>query len=89
MPEPSLRTRSRKRLLLRLPGGRLKKRFKREKVNFLRCFRCGGVLSGGPRLIPSGVGKLSASEKRVERVYGGQLCHSCLRELLKASVRSV
>jgi len=89
MPEPSLRTRSRKRHLLGLPGGRVKTRFKREKVNVLRCFRCGSVLQGGPRLIPSGVGKLSASEKRVERVFGGRLCHNCLRDLLKASVRSV
>jgi len=89
MPEPSLRTRSRKRHLLRLPGGRVKTRFKREKVSVLRCFRCGGVLHGSPRLIPSKAGKLSASKKRVERVFGGQLCHSCLRDVLKASVRSV
>jgi len=89
MPKPSLRTRSRKRHLLRLPGGRVKTRFKREKVSVLRCSRCGGILHGGPRLIPSRLGKLSASEKRVERMFGGHLCHSCLRNLLKASVRSV
>ena len=89
MPKPSLRTRSRKRLLQRLPGGRLKTRFKREKVNVLCCFRCGSILYGGPRLTPSRVGKFSASEKRVERVFGGQLCHRCLRDALKASVRRV
>jgi len=89
MPQPSLRTRSRKRLILRLPGGRAKTRFKREKVNVLRCSRCGGILHGGPRSIPSRLGKISSSEKRVERVFAGQLCHSCLRDVLKASVRSV
>jgi len=89
MPKPSLRTRSKKRHLLRLPGGRVKTRFKREKVNVLRCSRCGGILHGGSRLIPSKLGKLSASEKRVERIFGGHLCHSCLREVLKTSVRSV
>jgi len=88
MPKPSLRTRSRKRHLQKLPGGRVKTRFKREKVSVLRCFRCGGFLHGSPRLIPSRLGKLSASQKRVERVFGGQLCHSCLRDALKSSVRS-
>ena len=88
MPEPSLRTRSKKRHLLRLPGGRVKTNFKREKVNALCCSRCGGLLHGIPRLIPSGCGKLSASEKRVGRMFGGQLCAGCLRDLLKASVRS-
>jgi len=89
MTKPSLRTRSKKRNLLRLPGGRVKTRFKREKVNVLRCSRCGGILHGGSRLIPSKLGKLSTSEKRVERMFGGHLCHSCLREALKASIRSV
>lgn len=89
MPKPSLRTKSRKRHLLRLPGGRVKTRLTREKVNVSCCFRCGGILHGGSRLIPSSLGKLSASEKRVERMFGGQLCHSCLQEVLKASVRSI
>jgi large subunit ribosomal protein L34e len=88
MPKPSLRTRNRKRYLLRLPGGRVKTDFKREKVGVLCCSRCGGILHGGPRLIPSRLGKLSASEKRVGRMFGGQLCSSCLRDLLKASVRN-
>jgi len=89
MPKPSLRTRSRKRLPLRLPGGRAKTRFKREKAGILRCSRCGSILHGGPRLIPSRVAKLSASEKKVERMFGGQLCPSCLRDALKSSARSL
>jgi len=88
MPRPSLRTRSRKRHLLRLPGGRVKTRFKRETVNVLRCSRCGGILHGSPRLIPSKLGKLSASEKKVKRMFGGILCHRCLRGALRSSVQN-
>ena len=87
MPKPSLRTRSRKRHLLRLPGGQVKTHFKREAVNVLRCSRCGGILHGSPRLIPSKLGKLTASEKKVKRMFGGTLCHSCLRGALRSSVQ--
>ncbi len=88
MPEPSKRTRRKKRYSLQLPGGRVGTHYKREKVDVSRCGRCGGRLSGIPRLIPSHVGKFSASQRRVERMYGGQLCHNCLRDLLRQTVRS-
>lgn len=88
MPEPSKRTRSRKRQALRLPGGRFETRYKREKPSVPRCSRCGRGLSGIPRSIPSELRKLPASQRRIERMYGGQLCHACLRDLLKQTVRS-
>ncbi|MEM2935909.1 MAG: 50S ribosomal protein L34e [Candidatus Bathyarchaeia archaeon] len=84
MPRPSLRSRSRKRLSLPSPGGSIKKHYKREKANFARCSRCGGILSGVSRLFPS---RLSASQRRPERIYGGQLCPNCLRNLLKFTAR--
>ena len=88
MPEPSKRTRSMKRRDQRLPGGRFETRYKREKPGVPRCGRCGRELSGVPRLIPSELRKLPASQRRIQRVYGGQLCHDCLRDLLKQTVRS-
>lgn len=88
MPEPSKRGRSKKRRRLRLPGGRVETHYRREKTGASRCGRCGGELSGVPHLIPSRIGKLSVSQRRVERMYGGQLCHDCLRDLLKQTVRS-
>lgn len=87
MPKPSQRTRSRKRQDLRLPGGRFETHYKREKPDVSRCSRCGRELSRIPRLIPSELRKLPASQRRVERIYGGQLCHGCLRDLLKQTVR--
>ncbi|MFB0501464.1 MAG: 50S ribosomal protein L34e [Candidatus Bathyarchaeia archaeon] len=88
MPRPSLRTRSKKRRSLRLPGGRSKTHYKREKPSVSRCSRCGQPLSGVPRSTPSELRKLTASRRRLERVYGGQLCHNCVRGLLKQAVRS-
>jgi large subunit ribosomal protein L34e len=88
MPQPSKRTRSVKRHDLRLPGGRFETHYKREKPDVSRCSRCGRELSGIPRLIPSELRKLSASQRGIERIYGGQLCHGCLRDLLKQTVRS-
>ncbi|MFQ5999777.1 MAG: 50S ribosomal protein L34e [Candidatus Bathyarchaeia archaeon] len=89
MPRPSLRTRSRKRRRVRLPGGRAETHYKRGKNPVSRCARCGRGLSGLPCSIPSKLRKLPASQRRVERVYGGQLCHSCLQDLLKNAARNI
>ena len=63
--------------------------FKREKIGASCCSRCGQMLLGVPRLASSKLRKLSASQRRVERMYGGRLCHSCIRDLLKQAVRSI
>lgn len=89
MPKPSLRTRSRKRRELRLPGGRATTHYKREKPSAVLCARCGKALSGIPHAVPSKLRKLPASRKKIERMYGGQLCHNCLQDLLKQAVRSI
>jgi len=87
MPRPSQRTRSRKRSPKRLPGGGATIHYKKEKVKASHCARCNRVLSGVPRLLKSKMGKLTASQKRIQRMYGGQLCHVCLQDLLKHAVR--
>lgn len=87
MPRPSQRTRSRKRSPKRLPGGGATMHYKKEKVGASRCARCSRVLSGVPRLAQSSMGKLTASQKSIQRMYGGQLCHICLQDLLKHVVR--
>lgn len=89
MPKPSLRTRSRKRVGLKSPGGQNITHYKKEKHGYLHCFRCGRVLFGIPRSDPSELGKLSPTQRTVARMYGGQLCHNCLQDLLRQSVRSL
>ena len=87
MPRPKLRTRSRKRVSVRLPGGRTAIHYKREKPRPARCARCGGKLGGVPRLTPVEIRRLPANQRRPERIYGGQLCPRCLREALKEAAR--
>jgi large subunit ribosomal protein L34e len=87
MPRPSQRTRSRKRLQKRLPGGGATTHYKKEKTGTSHCVRCNRVLPGVPKLSQSKMGKLTASQKRIQRTHGGQLCHVCLQELLKHAVR--
>ena len=87
MPKPSLRTRSKKRVQKRVPGGRTTIHYKKEKSKPAKCSRCGQILHGIPRCHPSELRKLTRSQRRIMRMYGGQLCANCLRELLKEAVR--
>jgi large subunit ribosomal protein L34e len=89
MPRPSERTKTKKRIHVSVPGGHSSIHFRKEKVSPARCRRCGRVLSGFSRSTPSKISKLSSTEKRVERIYGGQLCPDCLRYLLKREVRNL
>ena len=87
MPKPSFRTRSRKRVQKKVPGGRTTIHYKKEKSKPAECSRCGRTLHGIPRCHPSELKKLTRSQRRVMRMYGGQLCANCLKELLKEAVR--
>ena len=87
MPKPSLRTRSKKRVQKKVPGGRTTIHYEKEKSKPAKCFRCGQMLHGIPRCHPSELRKLTRSQRRIMRMYGGQLCANCLRELLKEAVR--
>jgi large subunit ribosomal protein L34e len=87
MPRPAQRTRSRKRSPKRLPGGGAAIHYKKEKVKASHCARCNRVLSCVPRLSKFKMGKLTASQKRIQRMYGGHLCHVCLQDLLKHAIR--
>ncbi|MDH5389958.1 MAG: 50S ribosomal protein L34e [Candidatus Bathyarchaeota archaeon] len=89
MPRPALRTRSKKRRRVKSSGGRVETHYGKEKTEVSRCARCGRALSGLPRPDPSKLRKLPASQRRVERMYGGHLCHSCLRDLLKHEARNI
>ncbi|OYT42341.1 MAG: 50S ribosomal protein L34e [Candidatus Aenigmarchaeota archaeon ex4484_224] len=57
-------------------------RIVRKTPKIARCAICGRPLHG----IPRNVRKLSKSEKRVSRKYGGYLCSKCARELIKKEI---
>ncbi|MEM3703951.1 MAG: 50S ribosomal protein L34e [Candidatus Bathyarchaeia archaeon] len=87
MTKPAMRTRSRKRVYKALPGGRIGIHFKREVQAHSHCSLCGKPLTGIPRLPPSKIRKLNRTKRSISRVYGGLLCHNCLKTALKKAVR--
>ncbi|MCL7392114.1 MAG: 60S ribosomal protein L34 [Thaumarchaeota archaeon] len=79
LPRRALRTRSRKRKKVRTPGGRLVIHYFDERPGAPRCGICGKLLHGIRVESPS---KTSKSERTVSRIYGGNVCASCLRNAL-------
>jgi len=87
MVRPRLRTRTLKRKRVRTPGNRLVTHYKRKKPSVAKCAICKKPLHGVPRLNPVQMRKLAKSKRRPERPYGGNLCSSCMRDLLRKTVR--
>ncbi|MEM0044038.1 MAG: 50S ribosomal protein L34e [Sulfolobales archaeon] len=88
MPRPAYRSRSYKRVKVRIPSGVSKIHYVRRKNFTPRCARCGAILGGMPRR-SSEYRKLPKSLKRPERIFGGILCHRCLEEILRERVRAL
>ncbi|MDH5690848.1 MAG: 50S ribosomal protein L34e [Candidatus Bathyarchaeota archaeon] len=89
MPEPSRRARSKKRRQTKSSGGQTVIHYRKEKPSVPRCSSCGQALAGLPRLEPSKLSKLPGNQRRVERMYSGNLCHGCLRILLRQAARNL
>jgi len=89
MVKRRLRSRSLKRTQKKVPGGRTVTHYKKKKPGKARCARCGKPLQGVPRKNPAELKKLSKTEKRPERPYGGNLCSECMRKVFREKVREV
>ena len=70
------------------PTGKIKIVKRRKKPKIARCAICKSPLHV-PREIPSKLRKLSLSEKRPNRPYGGYLCSKCMREIMKERARRI
>ncbi len=78
-----------KKIKIRLPSGRVKIRKRRGRVSVSVCANCKRELQGTPRKHATEIGKLSKTEKRPSRAYGGYLCSGCTKELFKEKARVV
>lgn len=87
MPRPGLRTRTKKRVKKRVPGGRLKTFYKKKKPGTVKCAVCKKSLRGIPKLEKTKLKKLPKSQRKVSRVYGGYLCHKCLKEKILSGIK--
>jgi len=88
LPRPGLRTRSKRRVYVRTPGGETVVHYEPRRPGPARCALCGRPLNGVPRLRPSELRKLPKTAKRPERIFGGVLCHECLEKVLKLTIRT-
>ena len=64
-------------------------RTKRRRPSAAKCAVCKKPLHGVKRLHQIQMKKLSKTEKRPERPYGGYLCSSCAREKFREKVRGM
>ena len=87
MPANRFRSRSYKRVNTKTPGGVNVLRYKKKKPSKHVCAECGAPLHAVPNGRPYEINKLSKSQKRPNRPYGGYLCPKCARKHFKNEAR--
>ncbi|MEW5955812.1 MAG: 50S ribosomal protein L34e [Candidatus Micrarchaeota archaeon] len=87
MTSPRMRSTNAKTRMRRTPTGRRTQIQKPKKPSPARCALCACILQAVPRRGRSEMAKLSKTEKRPERVYGGVLCAACSQQLVKEKTR--
>ncbi len=78
MVQGKFRSRSKRRVFVKTVK-KTKKVYKNRKNSVAHCGLCGAKLHGIPRVRSS---KLSKTERRPERPYGGQFCSKCSRKTI-------
>ena len=89
MVAPRFRSRSLRRVFVKTPGGKVVLHHRRRKPSKAKCKECGVVLKGVARNIPARIKKLTKTQKRPERPYGGVLCSKCMREVFVQKARAM
>lgn len=87
MPAPRYRSRSKRRKKIVTPTGINKIHYVDRTPSFSTCAICQRELHGVPRASKVLSKNLNKVQKRPERMYGGYLCHQCLKDQLKRAVR--
>jgi large subunit ribosomal protein L34e len=82
-----LKSRTLARKKVKTPAARIVTHYSQRKPKQAHCGDCGGKLKGVPRATPEQMKKLSKTERRPERPFGGVLCSSCTRNKIKQAVR--
>ncbi|MFA6048960.1 MAG: 50S ribosomal protein L34e [Candidatus Micrarchaeia archaeon] len=69
------------------PGGKPTVKYKAKKPAKVLCALCGAKLNAVPNKSVAKLRKLSKTEKRPERAFGGVLCANCTQQLIKEKLR--
>lgn len=87
MTVPSLRSTSYKGRSRRSPSGKKVLIGKPKKPSHAICALCRKILHGVPKRSTGQMAKLSKTQKRPERMFGGVLCANCTQQLAKEKAR--
>ena len=87
MPRPSQRSRSKRRVKKKMPGGKTKQTYVARRPKAHKCANCGIELKGISRLMPTKAKNSPRSKKTINRPYGGFLCAKCARDKIKKEAR--
>ena len=88
MVEPYKRSRTLRRLQVKLPGGRTVWHYEERKPRNAKCGKCGSALKGIKRERPVKMRNMARTMKTVQRPYGGNLCSRCMRSLIIGRARA-
>ena len=88
MVEPYKRSRTLRRLQVKLPGGRTVWHYEERKPKNAKCGKCGSALKGIQRERPCKMMNMARTMKTVQRPYGGNLCSRCMRDLIIGRARA-
>lgn len=78
-----------KKIRRRTTTGKNVLRIIRERLSPHRCASCGRILHGVSNSVNSKATKKGASQKSINRIFGGNLCSSCTRTVIKERARSM
>ncbi|NQV08608.1 50S ribosomal protein L34e [Candidatus Woesearchaeota archaeon] len=87
MVRPALRSRSLRKVFRKLPGGKTSTYYRRRKPSKAKCSNCEAILKGVPQERPYKMQRMSKSQKRPSRPYGGKLCSKCSKDDIKQEAR--
>jgi large subunit ribosomal protein L34e len=89
MTKPMHKSRSWRRKNVKTPGSRSVIRYGKKKSGMAMCAVCKKPLHGVPRVREIEMKKLTKTERRPERPFGGNLCSSCMREIMRNRARNI
>ncbi|MCF7798705.1 50S ribosomal protein L34e [Candidatus Woesearchaeota archaeon] len=87
MPRGMFKSRTLRRVMKRVPGGKAVKRYEPRNPGAARCAITGEPLHGVPRKTPNQLAKLPKTMRRPQRPYGGVLGSRASRQLIKEEAR--
>ena len=88
MVQPSLRSRSWRRVRVKTPANRVKMHYRRRKPSNAKCVKCGAALKGTPREKPYKMISMPKTQKRPTRPFAGYYCTKCMRAYFIAKARA-